>query len=302
MNVLNQPLLEAVPNISEGQDQATLDAIGHAFTARDCSLLDVHSDPDYGRTVLTLLGRPQPLGDALAHGVRETVERLDIRTYRGAHPCIGVVDVVPIVYLRAEDRDTARGEALAVGNRLAGELELPVFLYGELAATPERRERAHFREGGPAQLADRLASRELVPDFGPPHLHPTAGATLIAARPPLVAFNIELGTADLDAAKAIAARVREQGGGLPGVRAIGVRLERQEAVHISTNVHDPFEVPLRRLVERVRVEAERDGVTVEGAELVGLAPREALEGFPKDVPLRGFDPGRHLLENRLRSM
>lgn len=294
--------LEAVPNVSEGQDREALRAIGRAFGGRDCRLLDVHSDLDYGRTVFTLVGAPQALGDALLRGAREAVNHLDLHEYRGVHPCVGVLDVVPIVYLREEDRGIVRDEALAVANRLAGELELPVFLYGELASSPERRERAYFRDGGASLLAQRLEQRELEPDFGPPHLHPTAGAVLVAARPPLVAFNLELATSDLEIARGIASRIREQGSGLPGVRAIGVKLERQGAVQLSTNIHDPFGVPLGALVEKVRQEANRDGVRVVAGELVGLAPSAALDGFPRDLPLRGFDPARHVLENRLRSV
>jgi glutamate formiminotransferase / 5-formyltetrahydrofolate cyclo-ligase len=207
--------LEAVPNVSEGVDEDTLHAIGRSFGSRGCNLLDVHSDADYGRSVFTLIGAPQALADALLTGAREAIARLDMQRYKGAHPCIGVLDVVPIVYLRREDRAHARDEALAVANRLAGELDLPVFVYGELASAEERRERAFFRDGGTATLHARLASGELEPDFGPAFLHPTAGATLVAARPPLVAFNLELKGADIDAARALATRVREHDGGLP---------------------------------------------------------------------------------------
>lgn len=291
--------LEAVPNVSEGRDDQLLGDVGRAFGGGGCMLLDVHSDPDYGRSVFSLIGGPQDLADALVAGARQVVKRLDIRLHDGAHPCIGSLDVVPIVYLRAEDRGIARDEALAVANRLAGELDLPVFLYGELASSPERRERAFFREGGIDQLAERLEQREVEPDFGPVRPHPTAGATLVAARPPLVAFNLELTTDDLETARKIAARVREAGGGLPGVRAIGVRLERQGVVQISTNVHDPFEVPLCRVVDTVRSEARTHGVEAVSGQLIGLAPAAALEGFPDDLPLRDFDEQRHVLENRL---
>jgi glutamate formiminotransferase len=296
---MGDPTLEAVPNISEGRDQQLVHDIGRAFSSSGCKLLDVHADPDYGRSVYTLIGGPQALADALVVGARETVKRLDIRQHDGAHPCIGSLDVVPVVYLRAEDRAMARDEAVAVANRLAGELDVPVFLYGELASSPERRERAFFREGGLEQLVERLERRELEPDFGPPQAHPTAGATLVAARPPLVAFNLELGTDDVELARKIAARVREAGGGLPGVRAIGVELERQGAVQISTNVHDPFEVPLQAVVQAVRREASREGVEVVAAQLVGLAPAAAIEGFPTDLPLKDFDERKHVLENRL---
>jgi glutamate formiminotransferase len=292
-------LLESVPNVSEGEDEAAIRAIARAFSRQGCELLDVHTDADYGRSVLTLLGEPQQLADCLIAGAREVVIRLDIHRHHGAHPCIGTLDVVPVVYLRSEDRENALDEALAVGNRLAGELDLPVFLYGELASAEERRERAFFREGGISQLAERLESREVEPDFGPPRPHPTAGGALVTARPPLVAFNFELDTSNVDTARKIAARVRERDGGLPGVRAIGVALERQGTVELSTNVHDPFQVPLRRLAEVVRREAELEGVTVVAGRLVGLAPAAALDGFPEDLPLQEFDEKRHLLENRL---
>jgi glutamate formiminotransferase len=292
-------VLEAVPNVSEGEDTGTVAAIGRAFSLSACRLLDTHSDPDYGRSVFTLVGSPQALADALLSGARETVARIDVRGHRGVHPCVGSLDVVPIVYLRGQDRALARDEALAVGNLLAGELDIPVFLYGELATTPERAERAFFRDGGVRELGERLERRDVEPDFGPAVLHPTAGASLVGARPPLVAFNLELGTTELDVARAIAGRVREQGGGLPGVRAIGVELQRQRSVHLSMNVHDPFAVPLAEVVARVREEAAREGVDVTGGELVGLAPAAALEGFPEDLPLRGFEKQRHVLENRL---
>lgn len=292
-------LLEAVPNVSEGRDAACIDAFGRALAAHGCTLLDVHSDSDHNRSVFTLLGGPQAVADALVGGARTVVEHVDMRVHEGAHPCVGALDVVPIVYLRAEDRELAHDEALAVGNRLAGELDLPVFMYGELASSDERRERAYFREGGVSAAAARMQAGELEPDFGPARLHPTAGAALVTARPPLVAFNVELDTADVEVAKAIAGCVREAGGGLPGVRAIGVLLSSRGVAQVSTNVHDPLSVPLRRVVEAVGEEAQGLGARVTGAEVVGLAPAASLEGFPGDVPLNAFDHGRHILEERI---
>src|SRR5687767_2664986 len=222
-----------------------------------------------------------------------------MRVHEGAHPCVGALDVVPIVYLSNDDRELAHDEALAVANRLAGELELPVFMYGELASAEERRERAFFREGGVNAAAARLADGDLRPDFGPARLHPTAGAALVTARPPLVAFNIELDTPDVDVAKAIAAKVREAGGGLAGVRAIGVLLASRGVAQVSTNVHDPLRVPLCTVLEAVRREAHEYGAHITGAELVGLAPEAALDGFPEDIPINGFRPDHHLLERRV---
>src|SRR6185503_20575725 len=177
------------------------------------------------------------------------------------------------------------------------ELGVPVFLYGELATRPEHAERAWIRRGGPKELARRIESKELIPDYGPAKAHPTAGAVLAGARPPLVAFNVDLVTDDLAVAKRIAAGLRESGGGLPGVRALGLYLLDRKRAQVSTNVHDHRAVPLRDIVEYVRERAE-----VAEAELIGLAPRAAFDGFPDDVSLRGFDPERHLLEEVLRAV
>jgi glutamate formiminotransferase/glutamate formiminotransferase/formiminotetrahydrofolate cyclodeaminase len=294
-------VLEAVPNISEGRRPKTVEAVGRALGRSGAKVLDVHSDADHNRSVFTLVGEPQELADALVAGARAAVDGIDMRIHEGVHPCIGALDVAPVVYLRQGDRALAVDEALAVANRLAGELELPVFLYGMLATDPDRRERAHFREGGVRALEERLTSGELEPDFGPPRLHPTAGATLVACRPPLVAFNLELGEPDLNAAKAIAAEVREAGGGLPGVRAIGVLLERAGAAQVSINVQDPFEVPLAEVVRAAREAAVRHRADIRAGQLVGLAPEAALDGFPPDLELKGFDESAHVLEKRLTS-
>lgn len=295
----NHTVLEAVPNVSEGRDESCIAAFARALGAHGCSVLDVHSDADHNRSVFTLVGGPQELADSLVDAGRGVIEHVDMRVHEGAHPCIGALDVVPIAYLREQDRELAQDEALAVANRLAAELNLPVFVYGDLASSDHRRERAFFREGGVNALSARMASGELAPDFGPPRMHPTAGAALVGARPPLVAFNIELDTEDVDVAKAIAAKIREQNGGLPGVRAIGVKLATRGVAQVSTNVQDPFKVPLADVVEAVRREAAPLGRAVVAAELVGLAPGAALDGFPEDVALRGFDARRHILENRL---
>jgi glutamate formiminotransferase len=292
-------VLEAVPNVSEGRDAACIETFGRALTAHGCTLLDVHSDADHNRSVFTLVGGPQEVADSIVGGARKVIQHVDMRLHEGAHPCVGALDVVPIVYLRSSDRALAHDEARAVANRLAGELDLPVFLYGELASAEERRERAYFRDGGFAGAAERLADGELAPDFGPSRLHPTAGAALVTARPPLVAFNVELDNPDVEVAKQIAARVREAGGGLAGVRAIGVDLPSRGVTQVSTNVHDPLRVPLRDVVEAVRTQGEDLGARITGAELVGLAPEAALEGFPADVTLNGFDRSRHVLEQRV---
>jgi glutamate formiminotransferase / 5-formyltetrahydrofolate cyclo-ligase len=289
------PLLLLVPNVSEGADPQTIAAIGAAFAP--AALLDVHSDADHGRSVFTLAAPQGVLANALLNGAREAVARIDVTGHAGIHPHVGAIDVAPVVYLDDERRGPAVAEALTAAALMGDELELPVFLYGQLATTEENRERAAIRRGGPQALTQRIERGELVPDFGPKRIHPTAGAVLMTARPPLIAFNLDLQTDDLDTAKRIAARLREANGGLTGVRAIGLHLPARGRAQVSFNVHDHRAVPLRLLVEEVRAEAP-----IAEAELVGLAPQAAFEGFPDDVPLRDFDPSRHLIENALRSL
>ena len=292
-------MLLAVPNVSEGRDEAVVASLGDAFSD-GVTLLDAHNDPDHNRSVFTLAGRPGALAGALEKGARATVEAIDMRHHHGVHPHVGALDVCPVVWLDADDREAATHEALAVADRIA-ELGVPVFLYGDLATGPGRRERSYFRHGGPSELYLRMASGELEPDRGPPAPHDTAGATLVTARPPLAAFNIELDTSNSDVARSVAAGLREGGGGLPGVRALGLRLS-DGRTQVSVNVHDPVRVPLGRVVSEVRRLAGRHGAAARGAELVGLVPEAALAGYPEDVPIAGFDPDVHLIERRLAAL
>ncbi|MBA2629853.1 MAG: glutamate formiminotransferase [Thermoleophilaceae bacterium] len=289
------PLLTAVLNFSEGRDAAVLEAIERRLAP--AHFLDLHADPDHDRSVFTLAARQGDLASALLEAARAAVELIDLRDHDGVHPHVGALDVMPVVYLDEASRGAACAEALTAAALVGEELELPVFLYGELATRPEHTERASIRRGGPLELRRRMDAGELVPDFGPSRPHPTAGAVLAAARPPLVAFNVDLVSDDVDLAREIAAGLRESGGGLPGVRAIGLSLADRGRAQVSTNVHDHRAVPLREVVEHVRARAE-----VAEAELVGLAPRAALEGFPADVPLRGFSPERHVLEEALQAV
>ena len=178
------------------------------------------------------------------------------------------------------------------------ELGIPVFFYGELSTSPERHERAYFRQGGPAELARRMGSGELRPDLGPDEPHPRAGATLVTAREPLVAFNVELDTSNPEIAREIAGELREAGGGMPGVRALGLPRE-DERTQVSMNIHDPYAVPLAMVVEEISRLAARHNVRVIEAELVGLVPEAAVEGYPDDPPIRNFDPKRDVIENVL---
>lgn len=289
------PLL-AAPNLSEGRDAKLIAHLEAAF-ARGAAVLDRHSDPDHNRTVFTISGSPGPLVDALVSGAEMAIEGIDMSRHQGLHPSIGALDVCPVVWLDPADREAARTEAREVAGQIGG-LGVPVFLYGELATRPQHAERAYFREGGVGELVARMRGGELRSDYGPDLPHPTAGATLVTARPPLAAFNVELDTSDVEVARAVAGALREAGGGLPGVRAIGLRLGSGRA-QVSTNIHDPLAVRLGDVVRRVRALAEPLGAKPVQAELVGLVPEGGLEEYPDDVPIRGFNPQLHVIERRL---
>lgn len=291
-----EPLL-AVPNVSVGRDLALVERLGAAFS-ESATLLDTHSDEAHNRSVFTLASEAGSVVDALAAGAEAAIEAIDLTAHEGDHPRIGALDVAPVVYLTTDGRDRAQDQALAAAERIAG-LGVPVFLYGELASIPERRERAYFRRGGLDALRGRMRSGEVHPDLGPSELHPTAGATLVTARPPLAAFNIEFEGMTLTQAQAVAAALRESGGGRPGVRAIALAMSN-DVTQISTNIHDPVAIPLSEVVARARELAAPYAGRARAAEIVGLVPEAALAGFPPDVPLPGFDRARGTIEAHLK--
>jgi glutamate formiminotransferase len=286
--------LEAVPNFSEGRDRATIDAIAEALAAH-ARLLDVHADSDHNRSVFTLAGSEQELVAALLAGVSLARERIDLRRHAGVHPRVGVADVLPLVAIRPEEIERARAAALELGERIGSELGLPVFLYGELAAG---RRLAELRRGGADELARRIASEELSPDFGPPELDPRAGAVLVGARHPLIAFNVNL-RGSLEVAKEIAAVVRESGGRFAGVRALGLELPRTGLVQVSMNIEDWRASGLSEIVARIEQEAVARGAEVAGSELVGLLPAGAVFGVaPASLHLESLDASQ-IIEARL---
>lgn len=287
--------LEAVPNFSEGRDRATIDAIGAAL-AGHARLLDVHSDADHNRSVYTLVGREDELVAALLAGIACARDRIDLRRHDGAHPCIGAADVVPFVPIEERDADRARTAALELARRVGEDLALPVFLYADLAPG---RGPAFFRRGGPEELQRRLDAGELAPDFGPPRLDERAGGVIVGARPPLIAFNVNVAGDDLAAAHEVARVVRERDGGFPGVRALGLRLPRAGHVQVSLNVEDWRRAPLHEVVGAVEREARERGLRVTGSELVGLLPAgAAVAAAGSLLGVAGFDPS-HVLELRL---
>jgi glutamate formiminotransferase len=287
--------LESVPNFSEGRDRGTIDALASALSEH-AELLDVHSDADHNRSVFTLVGEERGLSDALVAGIACARDRIDLRRHVGAHPRIGAADVVPIVPLDPSDAEWARACALRLAERIGSELGLPVFLYADSAPG---RGPAFFRRGGPDELQRRIDAGELRPDFGPPQLDRRAGGVIAGARRPLIAFNVNLATGDVEIARAIAAVVREKDGGFPGVRALGLSLPSVGRAQVSMNVEDYEAAALHEIVGRIETEARARSVDVVGAELVGLMPAGAAVAAAGAVlRIDGFDPSR-VLELRL---
>ena len=287
--------LESVPNFSEGRDRTTVDALAAALQSGGARLLDVHADEDHNRSVFTLVGSGEELVESLLAGVARAAELIDLRLHEGAHPRIGAADVVPLVPLAAEDEGRAREAAERLAVRVGDELGLPVFLYGELGAG---RGPAFFRQGGPQELQRRVDAGELAPEHGTAQLSESAGAVLVGVRRPLIAFNVNLrGT--LEAAREIAALVRETGGGFPGVRALGLELPRAGLVQVSMNVEDWEAAELHAIVAEVERQAAERGAEVVGSELVGLMPAGAAAAAAgAALGIDGFDASR-VLELRL---
>ena len=287
--------LESVPNFSEGRDRDTIEALRRALSA-GADVLDVHSDADHNRSVFTLVGDDDGLVEALVAGIACARERIDLRRHEGAHPRIGAADVVPLVPIRPEDRERAQAAARRLAERVGDELGRPVVLYGDLAPG---RGPAFFRSGGPEELQRRIDAGELRPDFGPMQLDPAVGGVILGARRPLIAFNVDLDTDDVEVASAIASLVRERDGGFPGVRALGLALPRAGRVQVSMNVEDYEASALHEIVARIEAEAAARGVEVVRSELVGLMPAGAAVAAAGAVlRIDGFDPS-HVLELRL---
>jgi glutamate formiminotransferase len=287
--------LEAVPNFSEGRDRGTIEALAAALSAH-AELLDVHSDVDHNRSVFTLVGQDDAVCEALVAAVDVARGRIDLRRHEGAHPRVGAADVVPVVPLRPDDMARARACALRIAERIGRELQLPVFLYGEVGAG---RRPAFFRRGGVSELERRMVAGELRPDYGPSSLDAAAGAVLVGARAPLVAFNVNLRGASVEVAREIASVVREAGGGFPGVRALGLALADAGLVQVSMNVEDHEAAALHRILARVDAEAAARQAEVVGSELVGLMPAAAAAAAAGAMlRIDGFDAS-HVLELRL---
>ena len=296
-------LVECVPNVSEGRRADVVESMARAIRAvNGVSLLDSSSDPSHNRSVFTLVGEASSLEAAILALFDRAVADLDLRTHRGEHPRIGVVDVVPFVPLEAATMADCVALARRVGAAVADRFRVPVYLYGEAAEDPARTRLEDVRRGGFEGLSAKMASQGWAPDFGPAVPHPSAGASAVGARMPLVAFNVNLDTNRLDVAKAIAAAIRESGGGLPFVKALGLRLEPRGIVQVSMNLTNYEATPIQRVFDAVQREARRHGVNVLESEIVGLVPSAALGGASAhDLRLTGSTWDK-VLENKLREV
>jgi len=298
---MSRPLIEAVPNFSEGRDPQTLGALRDALrSCEDAFLLDDSADPDHHRSVYTLAGKPEAAVEALLAGARVAVERIDLIRHLGAHPRIGALDVAPFVPLLDCSWEECVETAEEFAQRLWEELHVPSYFYGRAATRPERERLEQIRRGGFEVLREAaLHFPDRRPDVGGPMLHPTAGAVAVGVRPVLIAFNVNLRTEDPGPARRIARMIRESSGGYPAVKALGLELPAQGLTQVSMNLTDYRRTGLRTVVERIRREAANEGVEVAASELVGLVPQAALEGAtPQELLLEDFSVDR-ILENRL---
>jgi glutamate formiminotransferase/formiminotetrahydrofolate cyclodeaminase len=299
-NAVSQ-VVECVPNFSEGRSSEIVDALaGVVRSVPGVVLLDETKDPDHHRAVVTFAGRPYAVAEVAYQMARMASQLIDLRNHHGEHPRVGATDVIPFVPIRGVSMQDCVQLARMVGQRIGNELKIPVFLYEQAATRPERKQLEWIRKGGLKGLADRMAGDPAwVPDFGPKHLHQTAGVTVVGARWPLIAFNVNLKSRDLSVARAIAKVVRQSSGGLPYVKAIGVELKSQQLVQVSMNVTNHEETPLHVVFAAVQREAAARGVEVAGTEIVGLVPEQALmETAQQALCLNQFD-GRQVLESRL---
>jgi len=295
-------IIECVPNISEGKDRASIDAIAAAVRGvTGVRLLDVSSDASHNRSVLTFVGD----GPAVRAGVLALFEaalsRIDLRSHRGEHPRMGAVDVVPFVPIEGVTMADCVALARKVGAEVAARFQIPVYLYEEASANPARKNLEDIRRGEFEGLAKKMATAGWTPDFGPATPHPSAGAAVIGARMPLIAYNINLATDRLDVAKKIAAAIRHSSGGYRFVKAMGITLEDRGIVQVSMNLTNFEKTPIFRVFETVKREAARYGVAILESEIVGLVPAAALMSTAEFyLQIEGFKPAQ-VLENKLRT-
>ncbi len=294
-------LVECIPNFSEGRDQAVIDAlVNEAKSVPGVTLLDHSSDASHNRSVFTLVGDPEGIAEAAFRLCKLASEKIDMTKHTGEHPRMGATDVIPFVPVKDMTEEECVEISKKVAERIYNELKIPSFLYEASAQKPGRTNLAAVRKGQFEGMPEKLQQEEWAPDFGERKIHPTAGITAIGARMPLVAFNINLNTSDINIANAIAKTIRASSGGFKYCKAIGVMLEDRNIAQVSMNMVNYEGTPLYRVFEVVRAEAKRWGVTITGSEVIGLTPAKALVDCAEYyLQIENFDYGKQILENHL---
>jgi len=296
-----EKIIECIPNFSIGKRKDVVEPIINAIKSvgPDVKVLDYSSDEDHGRLVVTMIGEGDLLRDAVFQGAKKAVELINISDHEGVHPCMGVVDVIPFVPLRKATFNDCVKLRNEVAQKMSGELGVPVYIYGNIARLPERKELSAVRKGGLEGVAERIGTPEGKPDIGPARLHPTAGAVAIGAREILIAFNVNLDTSNVQIAKDIAERIREKNSGLRGVRAIGVELESRGIAQVAINITNFKSASIKQVFDAVRSNAEKFSVGIKNSEIIGMIPKEAsFTGMKEYLKLTGWDDKR-ILENYL---
>ena len=293
-------IVECVPNFSEGRDHEVIEEIvGEIKAVKGVKLLDYSSDESHNRSVVTFIGEPGPVKEAAFRSAKKAAELIDMSKHEGGHPRMGATDVIPFVPVAGIDMQECVEIANEVAQQLAGELKIPVYLYEEAAKRPERKNLSDVRRGQYEGLIEAIKEPGREPDFGPAEVSLRAGVTAVGARPPLIAYNINLDTADVEIAKKIARTIRGSSGGFPTIKGLGIYIEETGQAQVTINVCDYKKVALHRVFELVKLEAARYGVKVTDSEIVGLTPMEALiDAAEFYLQLSGFEPGQ-ILENHL---
>ena len=294
-------IIESVPNISEGRNQEVIEAcVDQIRNTPGCTLLDYSSDETHNRSVITYMGSPEACEEASVKLAKKAVELIDLTKHQGGHPRMGCVDVMPFIPIKEATTEDCIELSKKVGQRIADEADLPVFLYEESATAKHRQNLAKIRKGQFEGMAEKVKEDKWIPDFGGQRIHPTGGVVAVGARPPLIAFNINLGTDNVEIAKKIANIIREVKGGFKCVKAMGLLLEDRNVAQVSINMTNFNVTPLHRVLELVRREAARYGVNVIGTEIIGLAPMQAfLDAAEYYLQIEDFKPEEQVIENHL---
>ena len=293
-------IVQCVPNFSEGRRVEVIEEITGAIkSVAGVTLLDYSHDESHNRSVVTFIGNPEGVIEAAFRGAKKAAEKIDMSNHSGGHPRMGATDVIPFIPLKGVTMEECIQMAEQLGQRLADELNIPVYLYEEAASKPERKNLSDVRRGQFEGLVESIKEPDRKPDFGPAEVHPRAGVTAVGARPPLIAYNINLDTAEVSVAKNIARAIRGSGGGFPTIKALGIMIEETGKAQVTINVCDFKQVPIYRIFEIVRSEAARYGIAVTDSEVIGLTPMDALvDAAEFYLQINKFDRGQ-ILEKRL---